>query len=77
MEVKITAFIKLRKTVERTEHECNNCKGNRYPADSCKFKHAYLIRVFLKKNEHKINRCDQAAKDICQHRVELEVLYAR
>ena len=76
MEEQIAPFKELRKTIKRTEHESNHRKGYRDPAHSCKLKHTDLIRIFLKKDEYKINCCDKAAENIGQDSIKLEIAYA-
>lgn len=76
MEEQIASFIKLRISVKRAEHESNYRKSYRNSANSCKFKHADLIRIFLKQDEYEINCCDYTAENIGQDRIKLEISYA-
>ena len=76
MEEKVSPSIKLRISVKRSEHECNNRKGYGDSANGGKFQNGQLISILLKQNEAQIYERDNSAKHIGEYRIELEVLYA-
>ena len=74
MEEEISSFVELRITVKRTEHECDDRKGNGNTDNRGEFKDPDLVRVLFQQYEDQLNKRDNAAEHIGQHSIELEVL---
>ena len=77
MEKQISSFVELRKSVKRTEHECNNGKCYRNSAHGSKLDSAKLFRIFFETLENQKYCCNDSAKDIRKNSVKLEILQSR